>query len=356
MSRQEFYSEYKPRVLCKEVLESLRECVIKHPAFAEVFHRVLTHLQLGSSKQILLVIGASGTGKSTLSEAVHSVATDWAQSQPNTQGTVWMEAPPPAGSSYSFRPFYEQLLAELGDPIPERKIDPQEVRDHLAHHQGRRRISSTSGAQRYVNSMLKAFLLLGVLVDEAQHFGRSSNLQERIDAMDVIKSITGKNKTKLIFFGTHEARKLQYLNGQLSRRIKPIHFLPYKMDEKGHADFFASFTSICTHVRLPITVGREHAGFLHKNTLGAIGLLSEWLQDGTQAAIENSDSTVTIDHMAETTPEDITLDLIRMESEEYETLRSTRHKRIRKQIRKAQKQRKPGRRAPTERDSAGGAM
>ena len=356
MSKNEFFNEYQPATLGKPLLENLRACVVKHPAFGAALHKVLTHIELGDPRQIVLIIGASGTGKSTLSVAAHSVVAQWAEKIRGASPPAWLEAPPPHGSSYSFKPFYEELLSAIAEPLPAYKVDPEEAREHRRQKRGGRVARSTSGAGRYVKKTLREKAIPAIFVDEAQHFGRSANIDERIDAMDVIKSITELNKTKMVFFGTHAARRLQHLNGQLSRRVKVVHFMPYEKDEDGHSAFYASYASICRHVRLPIDVGREYAGFLQQNTLGAIGLLCQWLDNAAQEAISNKDTVITIDHMAEATPDEVTLDLIRKESEEYRTLQETRHRRIRKQIKKARKRRRPGRRKPTKRDTAGGAI
>lgn len=356
MKTREFYDEYSPTTLDKTFLDDLRSCIISHPHFSWIMDKILNHVVMGDPKRILLILGASGTGKSTLSRAANSTIAKWTAAKDDVSPPVWLEAPPPEGSSYSFRPFYEELLHGMKEPLPGYKIDPAEARQRRQKRKGRRAIRSTSGARQYVTSELRNMSIPAILVDEAQHFGRSANPTERVDAMDVIKSITELNKTKMVFFGTHEARKLEHLNGQLSRRVKTVHFMPYDLDEDGHKAFFSTFVSICTEVRMPIRLGREHIQFLHDNTLGAVGLLCQWLDDAAQEAIGNKDKIITVDHLAETTPEAITLDLIRKESADYRKQHGVRHRRIKKQLNKAMRRSRPGRRKPKARDAAGGAL
>lgn len=357
MTTDEFFHHYESEQLSGALLEDLRDtCVIRHPYFAAAQQTVLNHVAMGNPKRLLLVIGGAGTGKTTLSKAVEWQVAHWSDKQDDVLPPIWVEAPPPEGSSYSFRPFYEELLHGMKEPLPGYKVDPAEARDRRKKKNGTRAIRSTSGARQYVNVELRQKSVPVILVDEAQHFGRSTNLNERIGSMDVIKSITEMNQTKMVFFGTHDALSLENLNGQLSRRIKTIHFMPYELDEKGHKEFFNTYASICTEVKLPIDVGREHSVFLHENTLGAVGLLSQWIDEAAQVAISNDDNVVTLDHLADTLPTEITLDLIQKEIAEYSKLKKARHRRVRKQLKKANKKYRPGRRKPTTRDPAGSAL
>ncbi len=353
MSEQEFFEKYEAEPLTRALLEPLRTCVIRHPHYEEVLHEVLTHVQMGNPKRLLLVMGPSGSGKSTLSEMVYSAVFDWPETQKKGAFPVWVEAPPPSGSTYSFRPFYEELLLDLHEPLPGYKVDPEERRAKRRKHYGARVIRSTSGARHYVNMVLREKAPPVILVDEADHFGSSSSVQERIDAMNVIKSITGKNKTKMIFFGTLEAQRLRHLNGALSRRVKTVHFGPYGFNDEDHQSFFSTYSSICTHVGIPTNVGREYAMFLHKNTFGAIGILSQWIDDAIIKAIKYKRSLVTIEDFLEAAPDEETLNLIRKETLIHQATCDSRRRRLVRQINTLQRRDKPGKRKPTHRDKAG---
>ena len=357
-SRTPYFRDYEPSVLSPDTIESIRNCLVKHPRFGAALDQVLSHVQMGSPSRIVLVLGASGVGKTTLRHASRALIGEWVKSTNGPYGPVSMSAAPPEGSSFSFRAFYEQVLHAMNEPLVEFKMPPEERLEQLRRKPGVRINRSTASARFVLEKALIRKAPPALLIDEAQHLGRDASLKQSVKNMDVIKSLSEVGATKLILFGTLQARSLQHLNGQLSRRIKPAMLMPYELTETGHQDFWLTFVSICKHVRLSTDIGSEHAKYLHESTAGCVGILSEWLQEAAETAIGSSSKTVQIEHFQATQPAQETLDLIRTEELEYENGKSKRKRQIRRCRKKGKRKRcgensKPGKRTPTKRDRAG---
>lgn len=93
--------------------------------------------------------------------------------------------------------------------------------------------------------------------------------------------------------------------------------------------------------------------FLHKNTFGAIGILSQWIDDAIIKAIKYKRSLVTIEDFLEAAPDEETLNLIRKETLIHQATCDSRRRRLVRQINTLQRRDKPGKRKPTHRDKAG---
>lgn len=349
--------QYKPVELNSKTISTIRDCRVMHPAFADALERALSHYEIGSPKRILLVLGASGTGKTTLRHEIDRLINLKVARDEKLMPPVSLSAAPPEGSSFSFRVFYEQFLFELREPLVEYKMDPEDRIKQLEERPGMRVHRSTAAARFALEKILRRYPPAASLIDEAQHLGRNTNVEKAIEHMDVIKSLSEVGSTKLILFGTLQAQSLQHLNGQLSRRIKAIELRPYDGSKGGIRAFWSTFRSICTHLKLPIDLDVTSAPYLRASTGGAIGILSEWLQEAAEIAILAKDSSITMGHMKASQPAKETLDLIAGEVYAHEIGKKNRRKSLsRSRAEKSKKlasRKRPGKRGSKKRDAVG---
>lgn len=357
MSRSKpLMEQYKPVELCAKTILAIRECRVMHPAFADVLDRALTHYEMGSPLRILLIMGASGTGKTTLRHEICRLINQKVENDESLIPAVSLSASPPEGSNFSFRVFYEQFLFELREPLVEYKLDPKHRLEQLEDRPNMKIHRSTAAARFMLEKILRRYPPAASLIDEAQHLGRNANLAKSIEHMDVVKSLSEVGSTKLMLFGTLQAQSLQHLNGQLSRRIKAIELKPYDASKKGIQDFWSTFKSICVHLKLPMDVDVTSAAYLRNASGGAIGILSEWLQEAAETAILDKDDTITLDHLKETQPAKETLDLIAGEVFSHEIGKSKRRDSLSRTVAAKSKKaagRRPGKRKSKKRDEVG---
>lgn len=352
-----FNSLYEPNPITTEILSKFDSMIIHHPKFAEALEEILSYIELGSPQQILLVIGPTGVGKSTLVNVVYKKIFDQCKNL-NEQPPIKISINPPEGSTFGFRAFYIQLLRELDEPLPDYKMAPDDRLKKLAENPGGRISRSSSEVRLDLDTALQSKKCPVMLLDEANHFGRSASKEMRTVQMDIAKSLAEVTQTKIVGFGTPEALRLMHLNSQLSRRIVQLDFSQYESNELG--EFFLTYKSICNGLKLPVAVDHSHKNYLFENSLGLIGHLSSWMREATKKAIREKSKIVTIEHFKKAQPKKITNQLIKTNLLEYKIIKSDIENELEQKIErlktKIASSTKPGRRNPTMRDTSGGII
>lgn len=312
-----FYQTYEPRTLDGDLLADLDAYIVRHPNFFDVYHRVLTHIQIGNKDKILLVQAPTGTGKTTLRETIYHSVQRWAGEDPTREPPVTVSVLPPEGSTFSFRAFYMQLLEAINDPLPDEKLNPERRRKLLQQDHFTPNIKSTGDIRLYLDKVLRERPPSAILLDEAQHLGRSAGRKQRIDHMDVAKSIADVASSKIVMFGTPESSRLLDLNSQLSRRIKPIRFDLYTKTKSDLKKFFKSYVTLCKGLKIPINVDAKQLPFLYRQTMGSVGLLSDWIRDAGEETLLLGDTVIGKKHLKLTVPKEETLALMNAEMNLY---------------------------------------
>ena len=210
-----------------------------------------------------------------------------------------------------------QLLEAMNEPLPEEKLNPERRIEALQRGNFTPNLKSTGDIRLYLDKVLKERPPSAILLDEAQHLGRSAGRKQRIEHMDVAKSLADVASTKIVMFGTPESSRLLDLNSQLSRRVKPIRFELYKETENDLKQFLKSYITLCKGLRIPINVGVDELPFLFRRTVGSVGLLSEWIREAGEEALICGDSIIEKRHMQLTAPKEETLALMQAEMKLY---------------------------------------
>jgi len=312
-----FYKTYESRQLDGDLLLDLDNFVVQHPHFFDAYHRVLTHIQIGNKDKILLVQAPTGTGKTTLREKVHHSVQRWASEDLKREPPITVSVLPPEGSTFSFRAFYMQLLEAMNEPLPDEKLNPERRREVLQKDHFTPNLKSTGDIRLYLDKVLRERPPSAILLDEAQHLGRSAGRKQRIDHLDVAKSIADVSSSKVVMFGTPESSRLLDLNSQLSRRVKPIRFELYKNTEGDLKKYYKSYLTLCKGLKIPIDVGAENLSYLYRRTMGSVGLLSEWIREAGEEALIIGDKTIERRHLDLTGPKKATLSLMKAEMKLY---------------------------------------
>ena len=114
-------------------IKSLAAKRIKHTRVVQVMAELDTLIYPGSQDSILLVCGPSGAGKTTLARHMVNTALDTARAEmEKNRGAIpaiYVEAPSSGESNFSWRLFYQRILAQLGDEMESPKmmygVDPE---------------------------------------------------------------------------------------------------------------------------------------------------------------------------------------------------------------------------------------
>jgi hypothetical protein len=271
-----------------ETLLSLR---IKHTRIKQVMDELNTLIYPGSQDSILLVIGPTGVGKSTLARYMVEHAMENATSKMNSDAglipAVYVEAPSSGEDDFSWRLFYTQTLAELREDLSAPKvaygIDPatgRMVRPRGMSHNG------LAGLRTAVERCLKERDTRFVVIDEAAHIIRQTRRSRLEIQLDTLKSLANKGCSQMVMVGSYDLYQLVSLSGQLARRIHVVHCERYRQD---HPEDVRAFTGCLQKFQslLPHLWGDQllqYAQALHENTLGCIGTLSSVLTRAAKLA------------------------------------------------------------------------
>lgn len=271
--------------------ESLLKLRIKHPRIEQVIAELNPLIYPGSQDSILLVIGPTGVGKSTLAKHMVEQAIEGAASEMSTNAGlipgIYVEAPSSGEDDFSWRLFYTQALAELGEDLSAPKvaygIDP--LTGRMVRPRG---ISpgGLAGLRSAVERCLKERDTRFVVIDEAAHIIRQTRRSRLEIQLDTLKSLANKGSSQMVMVGSYDLYQLVSLSGQLARRIHVVHCERYRQD---HPEDVVAFTACLQKFQslLPHLWGEQliqYAEALHENTLGCIGTLSSVLTRAAKLA------------------------------------------------------------------------
>ncbi|SCW81938.1 AAA domain-containing protein [Paenibacillus tianmuensis] len=248
---------------------------IAHPHLSKAIREVLDVINNSGKRSLIMVVGPSGVGKSTLFKAVVSnVIRNYVAQNKGQIPIVGVEALAPDSSNFDIKDFYIRSLQALREPLIDYKIyyeDDQEI--NIGKKDVNRELRrSLENALIYRSP--KAFL-----IDEAQHFTKVSSGTRLFNQMDLVKSMASLSKVLHVMIGTYELVPFLNQSGQLSRRGIDVHLPRYKVENKKDMEAFAnavySFQRIMPLEKEPDLM--SNIDFLYSRTIGCVGILKDWL-------------------------------------------------------------------------------
>lgn len=265
------------------VLEEFKTKIIGHPLLTATRDVALDLIREPAGKQLALIMGPTGVGKTTLFNRLkkHLVDEDFAAVMAENKGeipVVAVRTRAPESGSFDWRDFYIRILKEMHDPAAE--LD-------LALSTGGK-ISKVSQLSTLNLMLLREMVenafhhrsVRVLLVDEAQHFQKMASGRRLRDQMDTLKSLAELRDVFIVLVGTYELIQMRELNGQLTRRCASLHFPRYRCDEPGEwAQFKNAVHSLAARIQRNGEENRlgDHVDLLYKGSCGCFGVLKNWL-------------------------------------------------------------------------------
>ena len=275
--------------------------VVAHPRLTDAHQAVLTALRQPTPAPLILVVGPTGVGKTTLrhgierqliAEALPDLATD-----PGRIPVVALEAVAPESGQFQWKDFYTRALLALDEPLLAHKIDVP-VRGLRRSRDGTivsERVSAAPELRRALEQCLRQRRPTAVLLDEAQHLRKTASARRLLDHMDLLKSLASLTGVTHVLIGTYDLLGLVNLSAQLSRRSIEIHFGRYRADLTEDVRAFQSV--LLTFQRcLPLATEPDLVGrweFLYEQSVGCVGVLKHWLDRALAAALAAGAATMT---------------------------------------------------------------
>ncbi len=140
-------------------------------------------------------------------------------------------------------------------------------------------------------------------VDEAQHLLKMTRSSRVIDQTDCLKSLISQTHVPLLLAGNYRLLDLVDLSEQLGRRSCLFHFPRYDARAQNGRDLveFRTFVlSMEAHLPIPDPPDlTAHWQYLYQQTLGACGVLHDWIVEAWKLAHEEGE-TLSFKHMERT--------------------------------------------------------
>jgi hypothetical protein len=276
---------------------------IRHPFFDTVSKELLDTVLGNETEPLILVIGPSRTGKSTLKKwlekQLYTFWTGLSEKDTQTMPFVSVEAIASGYGNFRWKDYYIRSLSAMNEPMIDKKVLYGDEEGLSVH--GTR--GSTAALRRALEKALEYRKPLAFIFDEAQHITKVSQakLEEQLDS---IKSLANLTNIKHVLFGTYELLEFIKQTSHLINRCRDIHFPRYNVAIED--DKIAFMTIISTFERhLPVEQVPDlvqHWDFLYERTIGCIGVLKQWLTHALKLCLNNSDNTIELKHLKKTAP------------------------------------------------------
>lgn len=259
--------------------------VVAHPRLKEVHLAVMNAIRQPSGVLLILVLGPTGVGKTTLrlriekqlrEESLPGLEQEWGHVP-----VVGVEAAAPESGNFSWKDYYSRLLLALDEPFlkPEIEYAPPGLRRNGAGQLTVRQNVGAEQLRRAVEQNLYHRRPAAVIVDEAQHLKKVTGGRRLLDQMDTLKSLSSTTGIVHVLIGTYELLGLANLSAQLSRRSTEIHFPRYRPDQAEDVVAFKrvllTFQRHLPLVEEPNLVRRYD--YFYERCVGCVGILKQWL-------------------------------------------------------------------------------
>lgn len=270
---------------CTNTSADLNRLRINHTRIRDLGAELQSLIYPESQSNILLVVGPTGVGKSTLCK--YLVESKLKQHQEQMDGdanvvpAVYIQAPVSGETEFSWRLFYERILEQLegdGLGLSKHALGINHMTDTVVRpkRQGR---STLAGLRTAVERALRLRGTQFLVIDEAAHIISQTSRKNLCVQLDTLKSLANECGTQIVLVGSYDLYNLVSLSAQLARRTHVLHFERYREDRPEDVRAFGlclrSFETQLPHVwkdqLVPLTAA------LMENSLGCIGTLSTTL-------------------------------------------------------------------------------
>jgi hypothetical protein len=275
--------------------ESFETLVIGHTRLVETLDRVMSLIRNPCGTSMVLLFGATAAGKTTLLQRLlrkhNEQYSDSMQQDRSIIPSFYVEVPAPDNGKMNWRDLNIRALEKLQDPHLEKK-------GTIASYSG----INSADVRRDLEKVVRNRQCKLAVYDEGQHFTKVTGAKSSQQQQDYIKSLASLSQTSIVLAGTYELLELLPRNGQLARRMLPIHLARYRMDDPDDWQTFQQVV-LTFQQALPIPGQNnlmEFVEVLYRGSLGCVGLLKCWLNRALALAIESGSQGIKLQHLKAT--------------------------------------------------------
>ena len=289
----------------EQMLGAFNQVVVAHPRLKQGLNRLTELLQYAGDARLILILGGTGNGKSTLIQVATKQLAQQAASEmhrdPGYLPFLHVEAPAPENGTFNFRDFYKRCLFAAGEPGVDYKVGtgwtgPTAGNSPLSW--GSKRGPSTADLRLALEQCIKYRRIPVVFVDEAQHIIKAILSRRQHDHLDAIKSIAIATKIPWVLSGVYELSVLLERSAQNIRRSHEIHLSRYRLDnDADQTSFQGTLKTLLKNLPVPYNPDIiQEWTYLHECSAGSIGILKGWMMDALRAALLEGSPDVALKH------------------------------------------------------------
>jgi hypothetical protein len=299
---------------------------IMHRNLKKAFEHLYRIVLNPAGASLILVIGPSGVGKSTLlallKKQILEASLHRMEHDLGWYPIICLEAPAIKGG-FRWRPFYKEILLAVDEPCIENKITYDE--DCFRRNKDGKLIIATRATEdslrlgaRKVCQYRKPYTLA---VDEFEHIGILASNEEIEAHMHCAKSFINETEVPWTAFGTYEMLDFLEINDQLSQRDRILHFPRYLLE---HDEDIEEFKRVLNHLlrQMPLQrtpkLTRKLFELCYTGCIGKIGTLINWLISAYDLCLSEKTVTLTHEHLEETIKPEFELEKMLVEAERGE--------------------------------------
>lgn len=274
-------------------LESFRNKLVKHDTIERALNLLLTALKQPRPESVIILVGPSGVGKSTI---VHTVEKHlrkvYAQRMADDPGFlpyISMRAPAALDGHFNWRDMFTRALSIAGEVLIERKVVSQ-----FEMELDGRKVDTLKGLvreelRRSLESLIRNRGVTAILLDEASALLRLKRGAIPFLQFEVLKSLAVELRIPIVLVGAYDLLHVLDGTGQLLRRSQIIHCPRYRFDAAmGRIDpeFTAALKALLGAIAIPQEPGLlENFDFFYTWSVGCVGVLKDWLDRALEAAL-----------------------------------------------------------------------
>jgi hypothetical protein len=284
-----------------ERLGYFRAYTIAHPRLKAVSDALWRAIQEPAGRALILVIGPTGVGKTTLrlrmEQELQQRFLAAGASEPGRIPVVGVEAVAPDSGTFSWKEYYRRALRALEEPLIDDKID-YATSHRFRNHAGEFTVPPRVGNPELRQAMEQALRHrrpVAVLIDEAQHVTKMASGRRLADQVDCLKSLASLTGCVHVLIGTYELLPCRNLSAQLSRRSIDLHFQRYQVDNPDDIIAFQRVIfSFQRHLPLPQEpeLWRDWE-YYYAQSIGCVGILKDWFTRALAEALAQGALTLT---------------------------------------------------------------